>query len=540
MDSETIVLKDGYLINGTGKPGGRADVVLEDGKIKSIGAEASANTSGSEVVDASELVVAPGFVDIHSHSDLSLLADGRGLSKIYQGVTTEVVGNCSLSPAPVSETNRAELRRTFSYLEAGVDWEWTAYEEYLERLRSAEFAPNLCPLVGYGAIRAAVKGFSREEMTGGELAEAQRLLAQCLEAGARGLSTGLVYIPCCYATYRELVAMARVVKEYGGLWATHMRNEGHRLLEAVEETIKVVQASGVRTEISHFKAAGESNWGLVKEAVEKVYSAREAGWEIGYDVYPYLVGSTYLSALLPRWAREGGREKLVNILADDQNRIQLKKALEEGSEDWPGYPGPGTLRPEKITISSVNSEKNEQHVGKTIVDVAETRGVDSWDCFFDLLQEEKGEIIGLYEYMDEADVEYLYSTPFAAVGSDGLAIPPEGHWLKSKPHPRYYGTFPRFLRKYVREKKLLNLEEAIHRITALPADRLGLENRGRVLEGNQADLVLFHPDEITDTATYDSPHQLARGVKYLFVNGEPVIYNEEVESETAGQVLTSI
>ncbi len=537
MAEEKLLIKNGYVVDGSGEAGREADLLVEAREIIEIAPGLSKKCDEAKVIDASGLVVAPGFIDIHSHSDLSLLEDGRGLSKSYQGVTTEVVGNCSLGPAPVTEENRQEVKNTFSYLAAEVDWDWTDYEQYLQRLQGSDVALNLCPLAGYGNIRAAVNGFQRGELPPEQLSKARELLDEVMRLGARGLSVGLVYIPCCYAELQELVLMARVLKSHDGLFAAHLRNEGHKLLEALDEIITVMRASGVRTEISHLKAAGKPNWGLAREAAEKIYELRDQGWELGFDLYPYLVGSTYLSALLPRWAREKGREGLTEILSDSDLRSKIKQALDRGSDDWPGYPGPGALRPEGIKIGSVASSNNQNLVGRSVTEIAEQRGAAPWDCFLDLLLEEQGQIIGLYEYMDEADVEYLYSTPAAAVGSDGLAIPPEGHWLKTRPHPRYYGTFPRFLRRYVREKKLMTLEEAVRRITSIPADRLGLKNRGRLQPGLRADVVIFDPQAITDQATYDDPHRLSRGIEYLFVNGEAIIYNGSSSKKFPGQLL---
>jgi N-acyl-D-amino-acid deacylase len=306
----------------------------------------------------------------------------------------------------------------------------------------------------------------------------------------------------------------------------------------VDETLEIVTKTGVRTEISHLKAAGEKNWGLVRQAVKKIDKVRDQGFNIGFDVYPYLVGSTYLSALLPRWARRGSRQDLVDRLSDSSNRTRLRRAILEGDEDWPGYNGPGSLTPEGTTISSVGSEKNRNLVGKTLAEIAEQRNCDPWECFFDLLVEEKGNVIGLYEYMCDEDVSYLYSHPAASVGSDGLAIPPEGHWLDSKPHPRYYGTFPRMLRRFAIEGDLLSLEEAVHKMTCQPAGQLGLEDRGLLKKGFAADIVVFKPDQLKDRATYQDPHKLAAGVEYLFVNGRPVISAGEQSSDSfPGKVI---
>ncbi|MFP4687100.1 MAG: N-acyl-D-amino-acid deacylase family protein [bacterium] len=538
-DKVEFVLRNGLIVDGSGSPGCRGDVAVGGGEI--IGLDVDSNfPAAARRIDVEGAVITPGFIDIHAHSDLSLLEDGRGLSKAFQGVTTEVNGNCSMSPAPVTAENKKRVRDTFTYMAGAVDWNWNSFEEYLKVVGDSKIALNIVPQVGHGALRAAVVGFEPRVANEREIEEMKNLLDRALSAGAAGMSTGLVYSPCCYADRNELVQLAAVVAEHDALFSIHMRNEGYRLLEAVEETLDIVRNTGVRTEISHLKAAGEKNWGLVRPVVEKIDAAAEEGFEIGFDVYPYLVGSTYLSALLPRWARRGSREELVERLKDVPTRRRLRRAILEGDADWPGYNGPGSLTPEGTTISSVGSEKNRDLVGKTLAEIAGDRDCDPWDCFFDLLVEERGNVIGLYEYMCEEDVRFLYSHPCAAVGSDGLAISPAGHWLESKPHPRYYGTFPRMLRRYAIEDDLLSLEEAVRRMTSLPARRLGLKNRGLLQKGYAADIVVFNPETLEDTATYQNPHRLARGIEHLFVNGTPVISDSHQPTESyPGKVLTS-
>ncbi len=531
-----FVLVGAEVIDGSGAVRSAKDVAVRSGEIAAMGK--LPEKLDCPRLDMSGCILAPGFIDIHSHSDLSLLEDGRGLSKTYQGVTTEVTGNCSMSPAPVTKENKNRVRDTFTYMAADVDWEWDSFPDYLEFLSNSDTAPNVVPLVGHGSIRAAVMGFEPRPATEKEIEQMKELLGQCLRAGAFGMSTGLVYSPCCYAKTNELIELAGIVSEHDSLLSIHMRNEGYRLLEAVDETLEIVKKTGVRTEISHLKAAGEKNWGLVRPAVNRIDNARDQGLDVGFDVYPYLVGSTYLSALLPRWARRGSRQDLVERLSDSSNRTRLRRAILEGDEDWPGYNGPGSLTPEGTTISSVGSEKNRGLVGKTLAEIAKERNCDPWECFFDLLVEEKGNVIGLYEYMCEEDISFLYSHSVSSVGSDGLAIPPEGHWLDSKPHPRYYGTFPRMLRRFAIEDDLLSLEEAVRKMTSLPAGQLGLEDRGLLENGYAADIVVFDPNKLKDRATYKQPHKLAAGVEYLFVNGQPVIsVGEQSADSFPGKVI---
>ncbi len=532
-----LIIKNGTIVDGTKSAPYKADLLVDNGIIKEIKRGGGLSWEKARQIDAGGQIVAPGFIDIHSHSDLSLLEDGRALSKLYQGVTTEVTGNCSMAVAPFSPDNKSELKRSFSYLSAAVDWSWSNFQQYLDRLGEARLKVNVCPLIGYGAIRARVKGFERGKLTVDQLQTAKQLVDSYMTRGLWGISTGLVYIPCCYASPDELIEICRVVAEHDGLYATHIRNEGYRLLEALEETFEIVKKSGVRTEISHLKASGQPNWGLVKEAVARIYRQRQQGLELAYDLYPYLVGSTYLSSLLPRWVRERGRAEMGRMLARPSVRRRLREALLGGDPDWPGYPGPGVLTPRGIRIGAVKTSANRCLVGKTLQAIAASRDQSPWDCFFDLIIEEQGEIIGLYEYMSEADVEYLYRMEIAAVGSDGLSIAPEGHWLETAPHPRYYGTFPRFIDRYVKQKKLLLLEEAIRRITALPARQLGLKDRGTIVPGKRADLVIFSLAELADRASYENPHQLSVGVNTVLVNGQPVLENSSLTRQFSGQLL---
>ncbi len=529
-----MVLEGGEVIDGTGADREEKNLVIRGNKIAEI---TTRRPGEAQAIDVSGLIVAPGFIDIHSHSDLSLLEDGRGQSKAFQGVTTEVTGNCSMSPAPAPDDVREKLKNTFTYMAADVPWEWSSYEEYRQVVKNGDIALNMASLVGHGALRASVMGFEPRPATEEELAAMCERLRNCFEAGALGFSTGLIYSPGCYAEAEELVRLARVVSEYDGLYATHIENEGYRLLEAVKDALEVAKKSGARTEISHLKAAGENNWGLVRRAVDYIEQARDKGYDVSFDLYPYLVGSTYLSALLPRWARRGDREDLVRRLGKQEVRDKLREAIKTGDEDWPGYPGPGALTPEGIRISSVHSQKNQNLVGNTLAEVAAGRQAEPWECFFDLLVEEKGEIIGLYEYMDEGDVEFLYSVDHASVGSDGLAIPPSGGWLETRPHPRYYGTFPRVVDRYVQQKEVFSLEEAIKSMTSNPARCLNLKDRGSIESENVADLVIFSEDKFTDKATYEDPHRLAEGVEYLFVNGDAVIWRGKQTSNRSGRLL---
>lgn len=530
-----LLLRGGEVIDGTGAPRFRADVGVRRGRIAAVGDLSQARAR--QAVEIPGLVVAPGFIDIHSHSDLSLLEDGRAESKVRQGVTTEVVGNCSMSPAPVTEEVREEVRQAFSYMAGQVEWTWRSMAEYLARLEEQGIAINVAALVGHGTLRAAVRGFARGFATRQERERMKALLERCLEEGAVGLSTGFIYAPSCYADEEEVHELGRVVERYGGLYATHMRGEGASLLTSVEEALRMAQASGARTQISHLKAAGRPNWGKVRPAVELIERAREQGYDVAFDLYPYTAGSTFLGALTPPWAQEGGPSAMLARFADPSLRPRLKRAMEEGDEGWPSFPGARSFLPENIFISSVGSEEGQRWVGRSLAEVAALRGQEPWEAFFDLLVEEKGQVTGVVHLMSEEDVRFLLTIPYGAIGSDGLAIAPKGHWLKSRPHPRFYGTFPRVLGFYARQEGILPLEEAVRRMTSLPASRLGWKDRGRIREGAAADLVVFDPQRVQDTATFEEPHRFPTGIEFVFVNGEMVLRSGEHTDARPGQVL---
>ena len=520
------VISNGSIVDGTGNPWFRADVGIRDGRIVQIGRLASEEVG--ERIQADGWIVAPGFIDIHAHSDLTLLENPLGESKIRQGVTTETVGHCGMSPAPVTEQSRDPLRAMLTFIGADVAWDWRRVGDYLDRIERNGIALNVAPFVGHVAIRAAAMGFEDRAPTDAELKRMQTLIAEAFEDGVWGLSAGLIFPPSSYATTEELVALCRTVAEQGGLYVPHIRSEEDHLLEATEEAIEIGRRSDVSVEIVHHKAVSERNWGKVRRSVQMMQEARAEGVDVTFDVYPYLAGSCHLSAVLPAWVHDGGPEVVLRRLSTPKDRQRIKAELQDV---W-------TLaKQERVSIPYVGSERNKRFEGKGIREIAETLGKDAVDAIMDLVLEEKNQV-GLLSFNScDEDVDFLLSHPLGMIGSDGLAIAPYGRLGQGKPHPRYYGAYPRILGHYVRERGVLPLEAAIRKMTSMPAQRLGIRDRGLVREGMWADLCLFDPKTVIDRATYEDPHQYPEGIEYVFVNGRKVVERGEHTKALAGKVL---
>jgi len=527
-----LLVKNGLVVDGTGNPWFRADVGIEDGKIADIGALPSAETK--EVLDAKGLVVAPGFIDMHTHSELSLLINPRAESTIRQGITTEVVGNCGSSAAPLNDVLREEMYKTSPILEdAKLRLEWSTMDEYLKRLEGKGAAQNVVTLVGNGNIRALSMGFEARAPKSNELAEMKRALAQALEEGAFGLSSGLIYTPSCYANTRELVELCKVVARYGGIYASHIRGEGESLIAAVKEAIEIGGKSGVPVEISHHKAAGRANWGKVKRTLKLIDEARSRGVDVTCDVYPYLAGSTGLDSVLPPHYWEGGVDRLVERLKDPETRRRLRREMVKGGKGWSSMlkaSGWGA-----IMISYCHGHR--EYEGKAISELARLNGSNPFDFVFDLLIEEKASVGIVVFMMREEDLRAVLKHPASMIGSDSSATAPYGVLSKGKPHPRTYGTFPRVLGEYVRRRSLLTLEEAVRKMTSLPAQKLKLRDRGLIREGFWADITVFDRGAVMDKATYSMPHRYPAGIEHVIVNGKMVIDHGEHTGALPGQVL---
>lgn len=525
-----VVIADVRIVDGTGAPWFHGWIGIEGGRIARVGNGRPA--AAVRTIKGDGLVACPGFIDIHSHSDLALLVNPTAESKIMQGVTTEVIGNCGYSPAPVTEDSLGELRTMAGHLGNEVDWRWRSFAEYLGYLEGKSV--NVVPLVGHGTVRLAVLGMEDRKPSPEELARMERLVEEAMAAGAFGLSSGLIYPPGSFAGTEELIILARVARECGGIYATHIRGEGDTLLSAVAEAIRIGEEAGIRVEISHHKAVGERNWGRVRETLAMMEDARRRGVDVACDVYPYTASSTTLTACFPPWAHRGGIQGLLARLRDPDIREDIRCSV-EGETNWENFLH--GKRYANIRISQVKTEKNQGLVGKSLEEIARLRGVDPFTALCDLVLEEEGEVSMVVFEIHPDDLKHVLCHRLSCVGSDGVCLAPRGVLGRGKPHPRSYGTFPRVIAKYVREEGVLTLEEAIRKMTSHPAQRLGVKGRGLIAEGYAADLVVFDPERVEDRATFDEPHRFPVGIEWVFVNGEVVVERGEHTGATPGRVL---
>jgi N-acyl-D-amino-acid deacylase len=526
-----VIIKNGKVIDGAGNPWFKADVGINGQIISAIGRLSA--EKASKIIDADGLVVSPGFIDMHSHSDLELLVNPKAESKIRQGITTEVIGNCGESAAPLNDLMKAETRKTDSLIEeAELQLDWSTMKDYLNRLGRQGVAVNVVPLVGHGNLRVCTMGFVDRSPTKTELEEMKKRLAQAMKEGAFGMSTGLIYPPGCYAETDELIELSRVVASYGGIYTSHIRDEGEKMLESVKEAIEIGEEAGIPIEISHHKAEGKANWGKVKESLKMIEDVRGRGIDVTCDVYPYVAASTGLSAELPHWAHEGGTEKLVQRLTDAETRARLIREMREESPDQASM-----LEVDIWDVTQIARCKNHPDLeGKTVSEIAQTKHMDAFELVFDLLIDDAAISVVCF-LMCEDDVCTVLRHPVSMIGADASAVAPYGVLGKGKPHPRSYGTFPRVLGKYVREERVLTLENAIRKMTSLPAQKLGLRDRGIIREGMRADITIFTPETIIDRATYQNPHQYPDGVEYVIVNGEIAVGERGHTGVLAGRVL---
>jgi N-acyl-D-amino-acid deacylase len=527
-----ILIKNAYVIDGTGSRRFKADIGIKGTKIARIGDLKSERAV--QVINASRLVASPGFIDMHSHSDFTLLINPKAESKIRQGITTEVIGNCGISAAPLNETLKEELEKTMPILgEAGLELDWSAMKEYLNRLERQGIAVNVVPLVGHGNLRVCAMGFDNRAPTETELEKMKKKLAETLEEGAFGMSTGLIYPPSCYAKTEELIELSKVVANYGGIYASHIRGEGATLFSSVKEAIGIGEEAKVSVEISHHKAAGKANWGKVRETLKMIDEARARGVDVTCDVYPYTAGSFGLSSMLPPWAHEGGSEKLLERLRKPKLREKLRKEMETGTSEWSS---PLKVADWSSTLIA-RSWRHQEFEGKSVEEIARLKEIDPFEFVFDLLIEENAAVRVVRFMMCEEDVKRVMRHPSSMIGTDSSAVAPYGVLGGGKPHPRGYGTFPRVLGRYVKKEGVLTLEEAVRKMTSLPARKLGLKERGILKEGMCADITIFNPETIVDRATYAEPHQYPEGIGYVLVNGRITVEGKRHTGALAGKVL---
>jgi N-acyl-D-amino-acid deacylase len=519
----TFLFRKATVYDGTAVTPEVTDVGVADDRIALIGDAQGAGAH--EVVEGEGLVLAPGFIDLHGHSDFLLLAAPHAESKVLQGVTTEVGGNCGDSPGPMVDTVRAQAEAELG--EFGMAVGWNTLGEFLALVERSGVALNFASLVGHNNVRAAAMGYEQRPARHDEVKAMQRLAAAAMREGAFGVSSGLVYPPGMAADAAELAEVCGPAAQAGGFYATHMRSEGARLLEAVSEALEVGRRSGCAVQISHHKVCGEANWGLVEHSLAMLDFARAAGMDVTADQYPYTATSTWLYVVLPDWAQEGGPEPTASRLRDAQVRRRAAAELaQQPRESW-----------ERIRIARVLTEENRWAEGLTLTEAARRLGMSEAEAAIELVVRERGHVAMVRFAMCEADVERVMRHPAVMVASDAAARATTGPLARGKPHPRAFGAFARVLGHYVRERKVLSLGEAIRRMTRLPARRLGLEKRGIVRRGACADLVLFDPERIADRATYDDPLAPPAGIKGVWVNGLAVARDGALTGALPGRVL---
>jgi N-acyl-D-amino-acid deacylase len=525
-----LIIRNGRVFDGTGSPGVVTSVAIRGDRVAALGALTDATARAT--LDASGLAVAPGFINMLSWADEPLLVDPRSQSDIRQGVTLEVFGE-GWSMGPLNAAMRNEQLGGQGDLKFAIDW--TTLGEYLNGLERKGIAPNVASFVGATTVRIHEVGYADREPTADELARMKELVRQAMREGALGVGSSLIYAPAFYAKTPELIELAKAAGEFGGMYISHMRSEGGRLLEAIDELIQIAREAKVPAEIYHFKAAGKPNWDKTEAAIARVEAARKEGLRITADIYTYPAGATGLNATMPPWVQEGGYEQWVARLKDPAIRARVKREMTTATTEWENFfVGAG---PDGILLNGFKNEALKPLTGKRLSEVAQMRGQSPEDTVLDLVIEDGSRVEAVYFLMSEDNLRRKLRLPWVSFASDSGSLAPEGVFLKSNPHPRAYGNFARWLGRYVRDEKLVPLEEAIRRLTSLPAENLGIKERGRLAEGVFADVVIFDPATIQDHATFDKPHQYATGVKHVFVNGVQVLKDGEHTGATPGRVV---
>jgi dihydroorotase/N-acyl-D-amino-acid deacylase len=525
-----LVITGGHILDGTGAPWYAGEVAIRDGRIADIGR--LGNVPAKRVIDAKGLIVAPGFIDMHTHSDFTLLADGKGESKIRDGVTTEILGE-SESAGPVIGPAVEGIDRELKSM--GVTRDWTTLGEYFARVERSGISPNIASYVGSGQIRMAVVGNVNRAVTSEELEREKQLVEQAMRDGAIGLSSGLIYPPNSYMSTDELVALAKIAASYGGVYASHIRGEGNTGDAAVDEAITISERAGLPAHIFHFKVSGAMNAGKMKGRIERIQAARDRGLEITANQYPYIASMTGLAMVLPAKFLEGTRAEQVERLRDPKSRAKLHEIM-AGHPGWETSWRNTAGGAHGVMVAAVERPENKKYEGKRLDEVAQMMSKDPVDAVSDLLAAEDMTPYAIYFIMSEPDVRLAMQQPWLTIGSDGSAVSPEMAFM-GKPHPRFYGTFSRVLGHYVREEKVLTLPEAIRKMTSLAADITGLKDRGVLRPGLAADITVFNPETISDKATFEDPLHYSVGVEYVVVNGVLVVDQGKHTGAKPGRVL---
>jgi N-acyl-D-amino-acid deacylase len=528
--SWSLLIRNGTVIDGSGSVRAKADVAIAGDTIVAVAPRLPEDAE--RIIDATALVVAPGFIDIHSHSDFFYEQCPSAESKIRQGVTTEVVGMCSFSPAPCTLESRHQMEAAAHSLGATLKVRWSTFDEYLKALDQAHTCVNIVHFVGHGPIRYAAMGAEKREPTTAELENMKSLLAEAMGAGAFGLSSGLVYAPSAFAKTDELIALCGSMSHRGGQYFTHMRGEADTLLESIGEAVEISEQAGVALQIAHLKASGRENWPLFDRALELIAAARQRGLRASADVYPYAASSTFMTALLPEWTHDGGMAKFLQRISDPVIRKRIIAENSQPGDRWGSTHE--SIGWDEIMIATCPSTEAE---GLSLGELAARRRKPAAIAMLDLLVEHEGAVSMVMFTQAEHNVQKALKQPYVMIGSDSLGLSGGPGPHTGRPHPRMYGTFPRVLGKYARDTRLFSHEEAIAKMTGMPAAKLDLKSRGLVREGYFADLALFDPETVCDNATFEDPHCYPSGIPYVIINGNVVVDAGKFNSCSAGRIL---
>jgi N-acyl-D-amino-acid deacylase len=525
-----VLIKGGTVYDGTGRAPRRADVAIKGDRIVAVGDLAKA--LARSVVDARGLAVAPGFINMLSHSETSLIVDGRSMSELKQGVTTQIFGESSMGPL----SDEMKRRRLAAQGDVKFDIPWTTLGEYLTWLEKRGVSQNFASFIGAATLRERVIGLEDKPPSPAQLEKMRELARREMEAGALGITTALIYPPAFFAKTDELIELCKVAAKYKGKYTAHIRSEANQLVEAVQETIRIGREAGLPVEIYHLKASGQSNWPKMDQVIAMIEEARRRGLKITADMYMYPAGGTGLDASMPPWVFDGGPEAAYKRMQDPDTRKKIADAIRTPTNEWENlYYLAGS--PDRLLLAGFKSEALKPLTGKTLGEVAKMRGKDPVETIMDLVLEDRSRVGTIYFLMNEENIKKQIGRPWVSFGSDAASMAPEGAFLKSSTHPRAYGNFARLLGKYVREEKVITLQEAVRRLTGMPATNLGLDHRGFLKPGMFADVVIFDPATIADRATFENPHQYSVGVKHVFVNGAQVLKDGEHTGAKPGKAL---
>lgn len=525
-----IKIQNGYIVDGTGHPGYKGEILIEEDRIAAVAEKVE---EGDRVIDVQGAVIAPGFIDTHSHSDLQMLLNPFVEPKIRQGITTEILGQDGISMAPLPFPFISDWRKNLAGLDGEsdvIDWTYETTEGYMKKLEQIGLGLNIGYLVPHGNIRMEAMGLENRKPTKEEMKRMKEILQREMDAGAVGFSTGLIYIPCAYADTEELIELCNVTAQNQGIFVVHQRSEANNILCSMKELIEIGRKSGVKVHISHFKLCGKNNWDKIGAVLELLDTAQKEGIVISFDQYPYSAGSTMLAAILPRWVHAGGTQNLLNRLKDSTLRKKMIQQMLEKDCSWDNFVEFAGL--DGIYITSVKTKANQKVIGKNLIELGQIRNVPPLEAALDLLLEEQNAVGMIDYYGNQEQIIQLLQRPEQNVCTDGL--------LAGKPHPRVYGAFPKVLARYVREKPVLTLEQAVYKMTFKSAQVFGLTDRGVLVPGKAADIVVFDAKTILDQGTYTKPEQYAEGIQYVIVNGHVLLENGRLYKQTAGKVLRKV